>query len=60
MGKKVRQPSDIVKPGDTVEAVILSVSRASKRIALGLKQALGDPWADAAKKFPVGSAVEGR
>ena len=57
--KKVQRPSDILKPGDTVEAVILSVSRADKRMALGLKQALGDPWADAAKKFPVGSAVEG-
>ena len=30
-----------------------------RRISLGLKQALGDPWADAAKKFPVGSVVEG-
>ncbi|MGC1156919.1 MAG: 30S ribosomal protein S1 [Acidobacteriaceae bacterium] len=58
--KKVKRPSDILKPGDTVEAVILSVSGADKRMALGLKQALGDPWADAAKKFPVGSAVEGK
>ena len=57
--KKVRRPSDILKQGDTVEAVILSVHPAERRISLGLKQALGDPWADAGKKFPVGSAVEG-
>jgi len=57
--KKVRRPSDVLKSGDTVEAVILSVHPAERRISLGLKQALGDPWADAGKKFPVGSAVEG-
>lgn len=57
--KKVRKPSDILKEGDTVEAVILSVQPAERRIGLGLKQTLGDPWADAAQKFPVGSAVEG-
>jgi small subunit ribosomal protein S1 len=57
--KKVRKPSDLVKPGDTVDAVILAVNPAEQRISLGLKQALGDPWADAAQKFPVGSEVEG-
>jgi small subunit ribosomal protein S1 len=58
-GKKVRTPSDVVKPGDTVEAVILGVSPAERRISLGLKQALGDPWADAGQNFAVGSVVEG-
>ncbi|HEX4007533.1 MAG TPA: 30S ribosomal protein S1 [Acidobacteriaceae bacterium] len=57
--KRVRRPSDLLKEGDTVEAVILSVSPAEKRMSLGLKQALGDPWADAAKKYPVGGAIEG-
>ncbi len=57
--KRVQRPSDILKVGDTVEAVILSVNQAERRMALGLKQALGDPWADVAKKFPVGAAVEG-
>ena len=57
--KKVRTPSDVVKPGDTVEAVILGVSLGERRISLGLKQALGDPWADAAQKFAVGSQIEG-
>jgi len=57
--KKVRTPSDVVKPGDTVEAVILGVSAGERRIALGLKQALGDPWADATQKLVVGSVIEG-
>ncbi len=57
--RKVRKPSDLVKPGETVEAVILGLNPGEQRISLGLKQALGDPWVDAAQKFPVGSAVEG-
>ena len=57
--KKVRTPSDVVQPGETVEAVILGVSGIERRISLGLKQALGDPWADVAKKFAVGSVIEG-
>jgi len=57
--KKVRKPSDMLKEGDSVEAVVLAVDTAGKRISLGLKQALGDPWTDVAKKFVVGSQVEG-
>src|SRR5579864_9360512 len=57
--KKVRTPGDVVKPGEIVETVILGVSADERRISLGLKQALGDPWADAAQKFPVGSVIEG-
>ncbi|MDZ4802502.1 MAG: 30S ribosomal protein S1 [Bryobacteraceae bacterium] len=56
--KKVRKPSDLVSVGDQVEVVILGVNPAEKRISLGLKQALGDPWEDAQKKYPVGSIVE--
>lgn len=57
--KKVRKPSDILREGDTVDAVILSVDQNEKRISLGLKQALGDPWADVVQRFPIGSAIEG-
>ena len=56
--KKTRKPADVVKPGDQVEVMVLGVNQADRRIALGLKQALGDPWAEAPKKFPVGSVVE--
>jgi small subunit ribosomal protein S1 len=55
----VRKPADIVKPGETVDVVILGVSPGEKRISLGLKQALGDPWDEVEKKYPVGAVVEG-
>ncbi|HXP17720.1 MAG TPA: S1 RNA-binding domain-containing protein, partial [Terriglobales bacterium] len=57
--KKIRTPSDVVKPGETVEAVVLGVSAVERRISLGLKQALGDPWAEVTQKFAVGSVIEG-
>jgi small subunit ribosomal protein S1 len=57
--KRVRTASDVVKPGETVEAVILGVNAAERRISLGLKQALGDPWAGAAQKFTPGTVIEG-
>ena len=57
--KKNVRAADILKPGEVVEVVILSVNPTEKRIALGLKQALGDPWEDALKKYPAGTTVEG-
>ena len=56
---KIRKASDVVKPGETVEVVVLGVNAAERRISLGLKQALGDPWVDVPQKFPIGSEVEG-
>jgi small subunit ribosomal protein S1 len=58
-GKKMRSASTLVKPGEIVEAVILGISSAERRMSLGLKQALGDPWADVAQRFAVGTAIEG-
>lgn len=57
--KKVRKPGDLLKVGESVEAVILSINPAEKRIGLGLKQALGDPWKDAAQRFAAGTVIEG-
>jgi small subunit ribosomal protein S1 len=57
--KKVKKAGDVIKPGETVEAVILGVSLGERRISLGLKQALGDPWAQAAQKFGAGTVIEG-
>jgi small subunit ribosomal protein S1 len=57
--KRVRTASDVVKTGETVEAVILGVNPAERRISLGLKQALGDPWAVVAEKFAPGTVIEG-
>ena len=56
---KIRKASDVVKEGETVEVVILQVNAGERRLSLGLKQALGDPWADISQRFQVGSAVEG-
>ena len=57
--KKMRKASEIVKPGEQVDVVILGVNQGDRRISLGLKQALGDPWAGMKEKFPAGSVVEG-
>ena len=57
--KRIKHPSDVVKAGETVETVILGVNRSDRRISLGLKQALGDPWADVPQKFAAGSVIEG-
>jgi small subunit ribosomal protein S1 len=58
-GKKLRSASTLVKPGEVVDAIILGINLPERRMSLGLKQALGDPWADASEKFAVGSVVEG-
>src|ERR1700734_108638 len=57
--KKVRKPSDLLKAGDTLEAVVLGVNMGERRLSLGLKQTLGDPWAEIEQKFPAGSSIEG-
>jgi small subunit ribosomal protein S1 len=56
--KKIRKPSDVVSVGDSVEVVVLGVNPGEKRISLGLKQALGDPWEEAERKYAVGSVIE--
>jgi small subunit ribosomal protein S1 len=58
-GRKLRRADTLVKQGDTVEAVILGINPDERRLSLGLKQALGDPWAEAAKRFPGGTVIEG-
>ena len=58
--KHVKHPSKIVKVGDEVEVVVLEVKTDQRRISLGLKQTLPDPWEQAAEKYPVGSLVSGR
>ena len=57
--KKARKASDVVKAGDAVEVIVLSVNTGDHRIGLGLKQALGDPWEEAEKKLLPGTIVEG-
>jgi len=57
--KKVHKPGDIFTQGQTIEAVILGIKLEERRISLGFKQLLADPWAEAAQKFASGSIVEG-
>lgn len=57
--KRIRKPSDLLKLGEMVEALVLGVNAAERRISLGLKQALGDLWEEAARKFAPGTVVEG-
>lgn len=58
--KKVSHPSEILKKGDLVEAVILSVDKESKKITLGVKQLSNNPWSSIEKTMPVGSLVKGK
>ena len=57
--KRVRKPGDLLKVGERVDAVVLQVNPAEKRISLGYKQALGDPWDAVPQKFPAGAVIEG-
>src|SRR5690606_37500995 len=46
---------DFLKTGDTVEAIILSIDREERKMSLGIKQLLPDPWVNIKEKYPVGS-----
>ncbi len=59
--KKVVHPNEIVKKGDKVEVLVLSVDKEKKRIALGLKQLQPNPWqTQFLEKYKVGNSVQGR
>jgi len=57
--KKVAHPKDVVKKGDKIEAVILSVDGLNRRIALGVKQLAQDPWDDIQAKYTPGTVIKG-
>lgn len=57
--KKVSHPSKILQVGQTVEVVVLNVDPSHRRISLGLKQVMANPWESAKEKYPVGSVVKG-
>ncbi len=58
--RKINHPSESVKKGDVVEAVVLEVDKANQRISLGLKQLSTDPWDGIDKFFKVGDLVKGK
>src|SRR5579862_2356693 len=57
--KKVSHPSEVLKKGDKVDAVVLSVDKENKKITLGVKQLSENPWENTEKMMPVGSLVKG-
>src|SRR5271165_6127438 len=58
--KRLKHPSKLVKPGDEVETVVLSVNPADRRISLGMKQLLDKPWENLTERYPAGTVVEVR
>ena len=58
--KHVKHPSKLVKTDDEVDVIVLDVKTDQRRISLGMKQLLPDPWDAAAQKYPVGAIVNGR
>ncbi len=58
--RRPNHPTECLKKGEEVEAIVLEVNPKDQRISLGLKQAQTDPWADIASKYPVGSIVKGK
>jgi small subunit ribosomal protein S1 len=57
--KKVSHPSEVLKKGDMVEAVVLTVEKDNKRIFLGVKQLSQNPWETIEKTMPIGALVKG-
>jgi small subunit ribosomal protein S1 len=58
--RKIRHPSQVVKVGAEVEALVMNIDTASKRISLGLKQTQENPWDLIGERYPVGTTIEGR
>jgi small subunit ribosomal protein S1 len=56
--KNITDPSEVVKKGDEVEAIVLSVQKEEGKISLGIKQTEHNPWDDVERKYPVGHNVK--
>src|SRR4026207_411783 len=58
--RKINHPSEVLKKGEEVEAVVLEIDKPNQRISLGLKQLSEDPWANIDKFYKVGDLVTGK
>ncbi|MEJ2656046.1 MAG: 30S ribosomal protein S1, partial [Desulfobacterales bacterium] len=58
--RKIRHPSKIVSVGDVVETVVLDIKPDNRRISLGMKQVVPNPWDIISEKYPVGTTIEGK
>jgi small subunit ribosomal protein S1 len=57
--KRVKHPSKVVSVGDQVDAVVLDIDEANRKISLGMKQIEPNPWSLIEEKYPVGTKVHG-
>jgi small subunit ribosomal protein S1 len=57
---RVKHPSDVVKPDQELDVVILKFDKEKQRVSLGLKQLMPDPWVHASEKYPAGGKVRGK
>ncbi|MGA0854232.1 MAG: 30S ribosomal protein S1 [Luteolibacter sp.] len=57
--RKINHPSEVLKKGDEVEAVVLAIDKANQRVSLGIKQTEEDPWSLIDERFKVGDLVKG-
>ncbi len=57
--RKINHPSEILKKGQRIEAVVLSVDAENRKLSLGMKQLVRDPWPEFATKFKPGTSAEG-
>jgi small subunit ribosomal protein S1 len=58
--RKVRHPSKVVSVAEEIEAIVLDIKPESRRISLGMKQVVPNPWDVIAEKYPVGTTIEGK
>jgi small subunit ribosomal protein S1 len=58
--KRVAKPSDMLKPDQQIEAVVLGINREEQKISLGLRQLDANPWDKAVEKYPAGTHVKGK
>jgi len=58
--RKIRHPSKVVSVGEEVEAIVLDIKPESRRISLGIKQVVPNPWDVISEKYPVGTTIEGK
>jgi small subunit ribosomal protein S1 len=58
--RKIRHPSKVVSVNDEVDAVVLDIKPDARRISLGMKQAVPNPWDVISDKYPVGTTIEGK
>jgi len=58
--QRIKQPSDVLKEGDTVKVVVIALDPVARRMTFSIKQAGGDPWAGAADRYPQDSVINGK